>query len=170
MPPILTMPPRFLMMTPNTVRLSAPPLCFLGPNRCQCLSCTLLSPNRDGSFCLQRRRPRSDGGQRLRRCSVGAELQLPRGGHLYLAARGPPQSHPHQRGRGNPAVPHLHVWRGRPHHTVEIPVSQREETEKQVPVSRLFMIFFLMSFIFIFFFNLRTIALWAHSGSECLQP
>lgn len=85
-------------------------------------------PNRNGSFCLQRRRPSSDGGQRLRRRSVGAELQLPRSGHLYLAARGPPQSSPHQRGRGNPAVPHLYVWRGWPHHTVEIPVSQREET------------------------------------------
>lgn len=85
---------------------------------------------RDGPLCVQRRRAGGDGGQRVGRRPVGAELQLPSGGHVHLAARGPAQGPSHQRGRGDPALPHLHVRRGRPHHAVEVPLSSGEEAKE----------------------------------------
>lgn len=134
MPPIQTMPPRSPTTTPNTVRArAAAQLIFLACGAAA--AAHRLFASRDGPLRVQRRRPGGDGGQRLGRRPVGAELQLPRGGHVHLAARGPAQGPSHQRGRGDPALPHLHVRRGRPHHAVEVPVPAREEAQEQVHVS-----------------------------------
>lgn len=50
MPPIPTTPPHFLMMTPNTVRLSGTRLCFVIPNKCQCFLLFALFPTEMAHF------------------------------------------------------------------------------------------------------------------------
>ena len=63
------------------------------------------------------------------------KLRFARGGLLHLAAGGSAEGDAHQRRRGDPALPDLHVGGGGAHHQVEVPVPQGDGGQEQADVS-----------------------------------